>query len=265
MRSKNMNVSLGQQRERVLLCLVSVFIAILFASTSARAELYDDFNGIGIDGSKWTVRDPGGLFSQTGDGQLHFYSATDDPIPGATLTSTAFFTPGFFSMDFNSFSSTNTSPGGQGLGSFAGLGLGTQTSYVRILRGRVISEQWGYFEANYYDGTPLHVWYIPADATSGKLGLYYDGSMVRFFSNNGLDGWHELDTTGPDTRGRIVSVAPGWTSPPPLFVTGTPGGSGATEFSVDNVQFTPTPEPSTMLLLGSGLIGLVGFATRFRK
>ena len=28
---------------------------------------------------------------------------------------------------------------------------------------------------------------------------------------------------------------------------------------------TPTPEPSTILLLGSGLIGFVGFRKRFRN
>jgi hypothetical protein len=83
------------------------------------------------------------------------------------------------------------------------------------------------------------VWYVFANVTSGRLGLHYDGSMVRFFYDNGVDGWQRLDTSGPDTKGNIVAATPGWSSPPPLFVSGTPGGSGVTSFAVDKVEYTP--------------------------
>jgi hypothetical protein len=245
-----MECGFERSSKKVLICLLSVFVAVSFLfGTAAEAYIYDDFSSLGIDTGKWTIADPLHLFSQPGDGQLYFSSdntAGVSPAPSGSLRSTTSFTTGFFSMDFNHFFSSNISPGGQGLGSFAALGLGTKTKYVRMLRGRVVSEEWGYFEANYFDGTLLHVWYVFTDVTSGRLGLYYDGSTVRFFYNNGSDGWQRLDTTGPDTKGNIVAVTPGWSSPQPLFISGTPGGSGVTNFQIDKVEYEPAPTLPTM-------------------
>jgi hypothetical protein len=262
----------GGSSQKVLTCAVSliVVLSLLFCAAVAEAYIYDDFNSVGIDTTKWTISDPLQLFSQPGDGQLYFSSDNNagvSPAPGGTLTSTTSFGPGFFSMDFNHFFSSNSSPAGQGLGSFAALGLGTKsTKYVRMLRGRVISEAWDYFEANYFDGALLHVWYVFADVASGRLGLQYDGSTVSFFYDDGVNGWQRLDTSGPDTQGHIVAVTPGWSSPPPLFVGGTPGGSGATAFQADKVEYTlassiPTMTEAGMLvmtvLLGAGAICLM--------
>jgi hypothetical protein len=232
---------------RILICLLSGLATVfLLFNANAEAELYDDFSGSGINAAKWTISDPHNLFSQPGDGQLYFYSdntAGVNPAPSGSLSSTRTFTPGFISMDFNQFASSNVSSGGAGLGSFAALGLGTKTTrYARILRGRVVSAAWGYFEANYFDGETLHVWYVYADAVSGRLGLDYDGLAVSFFYDDGVHGWQKLDTSGPDTHGNILAVTPGWSSPPPLFVAGTPGGSGVTSFAADKVDYTVYPE-----------------------
>jgi hypothetical protein len=256
---------------KVLVGLLPVFVVVaLSLCNAAEAYIYDDFSSPGIDTGRWTISDPLHLFFQPGDSQLYFNSDNTSevsPAPSGSLVSTTSFKPGFFSMDFNQFVSSNVSPGGQGLGSFAALGLGTKsTKYVRMLRGRVVSGQWGYFEANYFDGALLHVWYVFADASSGRLGLHYDGSAVSFYYNNGVNGWHRLDTSGPDTQGHIVAVTPGWSSPPPLFVSGTPGGSGVTSFAVDKVEYTLASSVPTMaegwilvlmVLLGASGIHLI--------
>ncbi len=257
-----MDLWFGSSSERILTCLLSGIAAVvLLAGADAKAHVYDHFSSSGIDTAKWTISDPQALFSQPGDSQLYFYSdntAGVIPSPAGALVSTASFGPGFFSMDFSRFASSNVSPGGVGLGSFAALGLGTKaTKYARILRGRVVSDAWGYFEANYFDGVVLHVWYVFADAVSGRLGLSYDGLTVGFFYDDGVNGWQKLDTSGPDTHGNIVAVTPGWSSPPPLFVAGTPGGSGITSFAVDKVEYTGPSKLPMMTDAGIGLMTAV--------
>jgi len=236
-------------KERVILKervqILSVFAALCFLiCRAAWAEIYDDFSGKEIDVARWTIRSspggtPGGspgLFSQS-KGRLHFSCNKD---AGESLVSTRSFTAGFFRIEFHDFYSSNDAPSGRGMGSFAALGLGPRDTYVRTLRGRVSTG--GYFEANYFSNKRLQLWYDPTEVTVGQLGLYYDGTAVSFFYNQGLDpekGWQRV---GP-------KVTPGWASPPTLFISGYPGPSGRTSFAVDNVEIVPLPLPASPLKL----------------
>jgi hypothetical protein len=221
--------------EKILISLLPALIAVFlwFCSTAA-ADVYDDFSSNGIDAGKWTISGTPGLFSQS-KGRLHFSCKTDT---GATLVSTKLFTAGFFRMEFYDFYSTNDAPPRRNKGSFAALGLGPRNNYVRMLRGRVSTG--GYFEANYFENNAFQLSYILTSVKFGQLGLYYDGTRVSCFYNNGLDpdkGWQRV---GP-------RVTPDWNSPPELFIGGYPGESGRTTFSVSTVEHMPVPLPPSLL------------------
>ncbi len=210
---------------------VSLFVSVLFCS-AAGAEVYDDFRGENIDLSRWTIQStpgvPSGLFTQS-KGRLHFTCNRDI---GESLVSTRSFGAGFFRLEFSHFYSSNDAQPGRGLGSYLALGLGPRENYVRMLRGRVITG--GYFEANYFSDNSLQLWYENTAADSGQLALYYDGSKVSFFYNNGSNperGWQRV---GP-------KVTPVWDSPPALFIKGYPGANGRTTFDVHKVEYLPLP------------------------
>ncbi len=218
---------------KVFVCFISIItIFPLFCFASGDISTYDDFFGASIDAMKWTVDDPSGLFSFR-DGRLQFSSKSGV----ASLRSTATFGAGFYSVHFRDFHSTNISKSGAGQGSFFALGLGPRENCVRILRGRVI--RGGYFEANLIMNKELRLWYDPAveSDTDGQLGLYYDGSTITFYYNRGSDpnkGWR---TVGP-------KVPAPWSSAPTLFLSGNPGGSGATTFTIKRVEIRTFPPPT---------------------
>jgi len=215
----------------------------------AAGAVYDDFNQTGIDGGKWTVSYQGspypGLFAQpgsgTGDGRLHF-----DPLVGVATTGTGKliskvpFGPGFFSLEFYDFISTNLQPPGSHEGAFIGLGLTDGTNWVRIIRDQngVNGHPYGVFEVNYNIGASIQVHYVETAVTRGKLGLHYDGRKVTFHFDDG-NGWR---STGWRTSGQsgewIGEWTPGWSSKPKVYIQGYDN-SGSTSVRLDNLIYEP--------------------------
>jgi hypothetical protein len=239
------------------LLFVSLFVFVLTdswgrrgasSSTNLHAHCYviDDFSGNAINIAKWTLaHDQAGpdVFSQSG-GLLKF-SVT---AGSGALQLTQPCSPGFYTMQFFDYSSTNCEEPSSHKGAFVGLGLGPKDNFVRIIRcqngqkgrGGEISF-YGVFEANYIDKTKggIRVFYVRTQVTSGRLGLYYDGSKVSFYFNPSPDadtGWRTVK--GPS--GDMLRWNPHWTESPSLFIRGFDP-SGTTRCKIDNVEYRPAP------------------------
>jgi hypothetical protein len=249
-----MNMFRSHFLRKCFICLASVLVC-LFLSGSAEALLYDGFNNGIIDSSTWNISGMPGLFSEH-DGRLYFESATF--LRTERLDSTVSVTgPVRFGMEFYTFSSTNSSPAGQGLSSTVSLVLGPSTNYVSIAMGSNISGRFFQFNRRVNDSN-VESWVLSTDILTGKLGLYYDGSSVYAAYSDAVGQnapWYNIGG----------AINPGWTEPVNFAIVGRNGGSGVTSFQVDNMGYSSVPVPPSLLLLAPGLAGMMLMRRRFKK
>jgi hypothetical protein len=245
-------------------------IALILFSAPAQAyvspptlvDVYDDFNGSTINSSLWVSGGMSGLFSQAGNGDLHFLDTIGGLGYYQNLRSTSRQDmPFFVSMEFSDFQATNSYPA-----PFAGSGpilwIGYTANSLRIYE--------------YIDtaGTPSRGFYaiqrfqngdvvskvhlgdaVATGADRGRLGIGYDGSIASLWYAEGLGGGWQLFTT----------VAPDFTNDPYFAIQGYNEYGTYLSFQVEQVQFTPVPLPAGVVLLGSGLLRLVLAGRKFRK
>jgi hypothetical protein len=238
-------------------CLV-LLVSMLLFSGPAQAYVYDDFMNSGINSSLWVDVGPNtGFFSQPGGGYLNFNDSSGgqvDSLRSYDSVNGAFFV----SMQYSDFLAINDTTAGAGMGSSAILRLvvdGNNYSYITAYKN---NGGLGYRAFSVIGGNRTFLNYVAlTNENSGLLGMYYNGipgagGEVEFWYYSGA-GWMLLD-----------SFAPNFSQAPFFSILGQDLYGSSLSFRVAQVDLTPIPLPAGALLMGSGLLGLVGWR-RFRK
>lgn len=234
-----------------------VSIALAFFSGPAQAYIYDEFTNRGIDPTLWVEMGPDfGVFSQPGDGYLYFNNPDGgkiDKLRSYNPVSGAFTV----AMQYSSFQAVNDQPSGVGQGSNVRLMLEDGSKFVAILEYKNASGLG--FQAIIGEGTTftsLNI--VPTTTNSGWLEISYNGIP-------GPGGDADLRIrVGAQPAISLASVALEFSQAPYFSIRGSNFYGESLNFQVDQVQVSPTPLPASVLLLGTGLLGLAG-CSRLRK
>jgi hypothetical protein len=131
---------------------------------------------------------------------------------------------------------------------FAMFGQPNTTYFITTVSAtETVSFDWSYITHDLYGS-----YYDPA-------GYYLDGTFNQLSTNNDRDtSTSGIDSSGITTVSLNAGDTFGW------YVYSTDSRYGRGELDISATDVSATPEPSSLLLLGSGLAGLIGMVRRKR-